>query len=163
LSGQKNSDITATQQTSLLASNFNVLREMGGVVVTWEGKTASGQYIDNIQGRDFLKARITEALQSLKINNRKIPMDGRGIALTEAAIREVFRDAGRNGVIASVIDEADRAKSDLGDFQYKLVMPSSVSEISTNDRANRKLLPIKFNAVVGGGINKFDIAGVMEV
>jgi len=163
LSGQKNSDITATQQTSLLASNFNVLREMGGVVVTWEGKTASGQYIDNIQGRDFLKARITEALQSLKINNRKIPMDGRGIALTEAAIREVFRDAGRNGVIASVIDEADRAKSDLGDFQYKLVMPSSVSEISTNDRANRKLLPIKFNAVVGGGINKFDISGVMEV
>jgi hypothetical protein len=163
LSGQKNSTISGLEQTTILANNFNVLREMGGVVVTWEGKTASGQYIDNIQGRDYLKARLTEALQSLKINNKKIPMDGRGIALTEACMREVFRDAGRNGVIAPVVDSLDRAKSDLGDYQYKLSLPDSISGISTNDRANRKLLPITFTATVGGGINKFEINGIMEV
>lgn len=163
LSGQKNSDVTMSEQSTLLAANFNLLREMGGVIVTWEGKTMSGQYIDNIIGRDYLKARLTEALQSLKINNKKIPMDSRGISMVEASMREVFRDAGRNGVVAPVVVDADRLKSDLGDFQYKLTLPASISEISTNDRANRKLTPISFIAVVGGGINKFEINGTLTV
>lgn len=163
LSGQKNSGVTMSEQSTLLAANFNLLREMGGVIVTWEGKTMSGQYIDNIIGRDYIKARLTEALQSLKINNRKIPMDSRGISMIEASMREVFRDAGRNGVIAPVIVDADRLKSDLGDFQYKLTLPNSIGDIATNDRANRKIAPISFTAVVGGGINKFEINGTLTV
>lgn len=163
LNGQKNSDITMTEQSTLLANNFNVIREMGGVNVTWEGKTKSGQYIDIIMGRDFLKARLIETLQSLKINNSKVPMDSRGIAMVEGAIREVFRDAGRMGVIAPVVTQEDRKKSDLGDYQYKLEMPQSISEISQANRAQRKIAPIKFRMVVGGGINKFEINGTMEV
>ncbi len=161
LSGQKNSDVTMAQQTTLLASHFNLIREMGSVNVFWEGKTASGQYIDNIIGRDYLEARITETLQSLKINSKKIPGDGRGTAMIEASLRSTFRDAGIKGVIAAVTTPAEKLKSDMGDYQYKLVIPEWAN-IPFNDKANRKI-PITFSATVGGGINTIEVNGVMGV
>ncbi|HNO25119.1 MAG TPA: DUF3383 family protein [Leptospiraceae bacterium] len=162
ISGQKNSDVTMSEQSTLLAQNFNLIRDMGGVNVLWEGKMMGGQYADVIIGRDWLEARLIESLQSLKINSKKIPMDGRGIKMIESSIRSVFINAGKAGVIAPVISEADRLKSDLGDYQYKLSMPEAVSDIAQNDRANRLITPITFTAVVGGGINKMTISGTME-
>lgn len=163
LNGQQNSGVTMSEQSTLLAGNFNLIREMGGVPVTWEGKTISGQYIDNINGRDFLKARLTEAFQSLKINSNKLPMDLNGLAMIEAKLREVFRDAGRQGVIAPVVGGNDKDYSDMGDYQYKLSLPEDISAISINDRANRKVSAITFSAKVGGGINKIEINGTLEV
>ncbi|HNI89870.1 MAG TPA: DUF3383 family protein, partial [Leptospiraceae bacterium] len=161
MSGQNNSQVTMSEQSTLLAKNFNLIREMGGVDVFWEGKTASGQYIDVIQGRDYLKARLAEALYSLKINSKKIPAEQRGVDMVEASIREVFREAGRQGVVAGISNATEAAKSDLGDFQYKLTMPVW-AELPFNDRANRKI-PISFTATVGGGINTIQVNGVMGV
>ncbi|UMQ59864.1 DUF3383 family protein [Leptospira interrogans] len=163
LNGQRNSDVTMSEQSQILAKNGNLIREMGGVNVTWEGKTLSGQYIDNIHGRDYLKARLQEAYHSLKINNDKIPMTISGLRMVEAALREVFRDCGRREIIAKVEDADGRSRSDLGDFQYKLSMPETISDIPTNDRANRKVPQIKFSATIGGGINKIEISGTMGV
>lgn len=123
----------------------------------------SGQYIDIINGRDFLKARLQEAYHSLKINNDKISMTTSGLKLIEATLREVFRDCGRRGIIARVDDDDGRSRSDLGDFQYKLKMPEKISDIPTNDRANRKISNINFSATVSGGINKIEISGTMGV
>lgn len=159
LSGQQNSGVSMSEQSTLLASKFNLIREMGGVDVTWEGKTASGQYIDIIQGRDYLKARLIEAWHSLKINSKKIPFTNAGSAMVEAQLREVFRDAGRNGVIA---DGGTADTSDLGDYQYKLSVPT-VEEVSANDKANRIFAPITFSAVVSGSINTIQISGVLTV
>lgn len=163
LNGQRNSGVSMSRQGQILAKNGNLIREMGGVNVTWEGKTGSGQYIDNINGRDLTHARLLEALQFLKINTPKLSFTLTGIRMTEAALREVFRGLGRDGVIAPVESPEDRANSDIGDYQYKLTMPESVSAVSVNDRANRSLPAIKFSCVVGGGINKFSVSGTMRV
>ncbi|WP_078125873.1 DUF3383 family protein [Leptospira alexanderi] len=163
LSGQKNSDVTMAEQAAILQKNGNLIREMGGVNVLWEGKTMSGQYIDVINGRDFLKARLQEAYHFLKINSDKLSMTPAGLKLIEASLREVFRDCGRRGIIAPVEDEDGRSRSDLGDYQYKLSLPGSISDIPTNDRANRKISNIKFSATVSGGINKIEISGTMGV
>ncbi|MDI7195474.1 DUF3383 family protein [Leptospira santarosai] len=163
LGNQKNSGVTMAEQTALLAKKVNLIREMGGVNVFWEGTMMGGQYIDIINGRDLTKARLTESWHSLKINNKKLPMTIGGLRMIEASLREVFRDLGRKGVIAKVEDPDGRNKSDMGDFQYKLFLPESMSEIPTNDRANRKVSPITFTCTVGGGINKLDIRGTMGV
>lgn len=163
LSGQQNSNLTQSEQSSILAANGNVIRELGGVDVTFEGKTMSGQYIDIINGRDYLKARLIEAFQSLKINNDKVPMTQSGLGMLEASLREVFRDCGRRGVIATVSDPEERKFSDMGDYQYILKMPATKKEIPTNDRANRIVSGISFKAIVGGGINKIEINGTMGV
>ncbi|GIM19653.1 hypothetical protein KHM19_21350 [Leptospira borgpetersenii] len=163
LNGQKNSDVTTSEHSQILAKNGNLIREMGGVNVTWEGKTMSGQYIDVVIGRYYLKARLQEAYHSLKINNDRLSMTISGLRLLEAALREVFRDCGRRGVIAKVEDDDGRSRSDFGDYQYKLFMPEKISDIPMNDRANRKVSPIKFTCTVGGGINKIEISGTMGV
>jgi hypothetical protein len=163
LNGISNSGVTMSEQSTLLASNFNLIREMGGVNVSWEGKTMSGQYIDSVISRDYLKARFVEALQSLKINNAKVPFDQRGIAMTDATLRSVFDDAGLNGVIRPVIAEEDRQHSDLGKYQYTLTLPGSVNEISPANRANRVIAPITFVAKLSGSINTFQINGSLEV
>ncbi|MCB1176523.1 MAG: DUF3383 family protein [Leptospiraceae bacterium] len=163
LNGITNSNVTVSEQSTLLAANFNLIREMGGVDVSWEGKTMSGQYIDSIISKDYLKARFIEALQSLKINNKKVPFDNRGIGMTEASMRNVFDDAGLNGVIKPVLVEDDRQYSDLGKYQYVLTLPGSISEISTANRSNRIISPIKFTAKLSGSINTFVINGSLEV
>lgn len=163
LNGISNSDVTMSEQSTLLAANFNLIRKMGGVNVSWEGKTMSGQYIDSVISRDYLKARFIEALQSLKINNKKIPFDQRGIGMTEASLRSVFDEAGLNGVIRTVAVEADRAHSDLGKYQYILTLPESVDAISPANRGNRVISPIVFSAKLAGSINTFVINGSLEV
>jgi hypothetical protein len=163
LNGISNSDVTLSEQSALLAANFNLIREMGGVNVTWEGKLMGGQYIDSVISRDYLEARFTEALQSLKINNKKIPFDQRGIGMTEAALRRVFDEAGVNGVIRPVLAEEDRQYSDLGKYQYVLTLPASVNDISPANRANRVIAPIVFTAKLSGSINTFQINGSLEV
>lgn len=162
LNGQKNSGVTLSEQSTLLANNLNLIREMGGVNVSWEGKTMSGQYIDVIQGRDLLKARLTEGWHSLKINTEKIPFTEQGRSMVESYIREVFRVVGRNGVIAPVETEADNENSDMGDFQYQLSIPE-ISEISTANKAARVFAPITFKAIIAGGINSLEISGTLTV
>ena len=162
LSGQRNSDVTMSEQSTLLAANINLLREMGGKIITWEGKTRSGQYIDIINGRDYLEARLTEAWHFLKINTDKLDMTAQGIGLVDSTLREVFRDCGRRGIIAGVFSEADRGRSDFGDYQYKLIMPA-VDDLPTNDRANRTVSGVKGTARVGGGINYIDVSIAMTV
>ncbi|MBK8397432.1 MAG: DUF3383 family protein [Leptospiraceae bacterium] len=163
LNGISNSDVTMAEQSTLLAGNVNLIREMGGVNVFWEGKTMSGQYIDSVISRDYLKARFIEAIQLLKINNKKLPFDQRGIAMTEASMRAVFDEAGLNGVIRPVLVEADRDFSDLGKYQYILNLPASVSDISPANRANRVIAPITLSAKLSGSINTFVISGTLEV
>ena len=163
LNGITNSGVTMSEQTSLLAANFNLIREMGGVDVFWEGKTMSGQYIDSVVSRDYLTARFIEAIQNLKINNLKVPFDQRGIAMTEASLRSVFDDAGLNEVIRPVISEPDRKHSDIGKYQYKVFMPESVDAISEANRLNRIIAPIELECKLSGSINTFKISGSLAV
>lgn len=163
LNGQKNSDVTMSEQSQILAKHGNLIREMGGVNVFWKGTTMSGQYIDIINGRDYLKARLQEAYHSLKINNNKISMTVNGLKLIEATLREVFRDCGKRGIIARVEDDDGRSRSDLNDYQYRLKMPETISDIPANDRANRKVSNIIFSATISGGINEIEISGAMGV
>jgi hypothetical protein len=162
LNSQKGSEITQSQQSSMLALNFNVIGNQGGVLTTWQGKTAGGQYIDVIMSQDWLLARLTEGWHALKVNTKKIPFTNQGRSMVESYIREVFRTAGRQGIVAPVISEADGAKSDLGDFQYKLEIPE-IEDIAANDKANQVFAPIRFVAVISGSISTISISGVLTV
>jgi len=162
LSGQRNSGVTMSEQSTIFAANGNLLREMGGKVITWEGKTRSGQYIDILNGKDWLEARLIEAWHFLKLNNDKIDMTAGGLGLIDAALREVLRDAGRRGIIAGVFTDEDRTRSDLGDYQYTLSIPS-VDDLPANDRANRTVSGVTGTARVGGGVNYIDVTVEMTV
>src|SRR5579875_93644 len=69
-----------------------------GVPCTSEGLTASGEYIDNVHGEDWIKANTESTLQNILLENDKVSFDSKGIALVSAGLTSVFEQATINGI-----------------------------------------------------------------
>lgn len=82
--------LTDTQTTNLDNRNANYLITLGGVSgIAETGKVSANEWIDVIRDRDFWKARIEEGLQSLLINQPKIPYTDSGINQVRSTFRSV--------------------------------------------------------------------------
>lgn len=149
LAGITVDEITSTQSTNVRNKNGNTYETIGGVSITREGQVASGEFIDIIRGVDWLESRMEERIFSRFVNLPKIPYTNAGIAIIETEIRAQLQEA----VEAGVID---------GEQDIIIVSPK-VSEISVNDRANRILPDITFEAKLAGAIHKATVKGVVTV
>lgn len=161
-SGVTASTFTLTELNAIRTGHAQTMSERSGVVYTDEGITTGGEYIDVIQARDYIEARLGEELFGLQVRSGKIPYDNTGFARIEAVIRSVLNECGNRGIIARAVDDADRLKSDNGVYMYKVTVPAR-SSIPTNDRAARKLTGIKFTLTIAGAVHNIDIDGYIEV
>lgn len=82
--------LSATEKTNLVAKNANFTETVGGIVITRQGTTSSGNWIDEIRDRDFAVARTTESLQNLLINTPKLPYTDPGIAKVENTLAGTY-------------------------------------------------------------------------
>lgn len=155
-------DFTLTEMNAIRAANGQTLAERGGVVYADEGITTGGEYIDTIMARDYVQARMGEALFGLEIRAKKIPFDDTGAAMLEGAIRDVLRQAGQQGIIARAVSEADKLKSDEGEYMYTVTIPQR-SDVPANDRAARKWTGIEFSFTLAGAVHATEIAGTIEI
>ncbi|TGL77331.1 DUF3383 family protein [Leptospira yasudae] len=159
LDGVENSGYTNSQMNSVFADNGNLIVDFGGKQVPYPGISTAKVYADVVENRSWLKARLKENITALFLNSDVVPYTMQGIQMIESKMREVFVQAGVQGIIASVETEADKTRSDLGDYQYKINLPASIDEIPTNDRNNRVLPNITFSCRLRGAINEVDIDG----
>ncbi len=162
LNKQSACQFDTTKLTEIRDNNCQAITEIGGLAVVNEGKTTAGQFIDVIQGKDWIKARLTENLYSLFINNDKIPMDNTGIAQVEGVVRTVLKQAGNNGIIARATTDDDLKKSDDKEFMYIVTVPTR-SDISPTDRANRILNNVEFVYWLAGAVHKAEVRGKITV
>jgi len=153
---------STTQLTQIRNNKGNAVTQRSGVVYVNEGITTGGEYIDVIMSRDYVKARLEEGLFGLLIRNKKIPYDNNGFAMIEAAMREVFIDCGRRGIIAKVATEDDAKYSDEGAYMYTVTIPER-NQIPANDRAERIVSGVEFSFVIAGAAHKVRIEGTIEV
>lgn len=79
--------------------------------------------------------------------------------MIEVKMREIFVQAGVQGIIAPIETDADKTRSDLGDYQYKINLPDIIDEITTDDRNNYVLPNVTFSCRLRGAINEVDIDG----
>ena len=158
LNGQVESGFNTTETDAILTASGNYLGAYGGAVASYNGKTSGGEWIDVIRSRDYIKARMQEALTRLLLLHDKIPYTVQGFGLVASEIRGVLTDAGNKGIIATVDTEEDTARSDNGKYQYIVTVPASLDEIPANDRANRKFA-VTFTFRLGGAIHEIDITG----
>jgi hypothetical protein len=149
LAGITVDSITSIQSTNIRNKNGNTYETIGGVNITREGKVASGEYIDVIRGVDWLESRMEERIYSRFVNLPKIPYTNAGIAIIEAEVRAQLQEA----VEAGVIDGE----------QAIIVTVPKISQISVNDRANRILPAITFEAKLAGAIHKATVRGTVTV
>lgn len=139
---------TDTEQTRLNTKNVNYYLELGGKNITFNGKTAGGEFIDVIRFIDWLQARMQEQVFGDITSLDKLPFTDNGISVIDLGMRAVLERGVAAGGIASSND-------------YTVTVPKS-KDIYANDKAARKMISPncpKFTAVLAGAIHATDIGG----
>lgn len=138
LVGISKTALTASQVTNLKAKNANYFSDYGGIGITQEGKVAAGEWIDIIRDRDWYESRLKTLVYSVLANNLKVPFTDNGIGLIEAQVRKATREAINAGFLAEGTDT--------------YIVPKA-ADVSSVDRAARRLATIKVSARVAGAIH----------
>lgn len=142
-----------TQVKEIEDNNASTYIREGGVNITSKGVSTSGEYIDTIQGQDYLSARITEDVFGVFVRNLKVPFTDGGISMVVAAVEGRLKDGADKGIIAKDSD---------GQPLYTITAPTAAS-VAANDKANRTLPDINWEATIEGAIEKTVIRGVLKL
>ncbi len=142
-------DITPVQLEEIHRNGGIAYVTKAGIDQTSEGKVISGEYIDVMHGKDWVKINIEQQVQRLFATNSKIAYSDAGIAQIEDAVRTVLEVAGQNGIIAT--DEANQ-------YLYT-IKTKKRAEVSASDRATRKYDGLSFSFELEGAIHEAKIKG----
>ncbi len=119
--------------------------------VTTEGKTVGGEYIDIIDGKDYIIYRIQHDSQKILNQSSKVPFNDNGIAQLEAACVGVMKDCYGDGNLIIASDEN-------GKPAYK-VQYGKLSDTSAADRASRHYSLGHFSFSLLGAIHSAEVNG----
>lgn len=149
VSGPTVDSLTPTQSTNALSYDVNIYTSIAGVSVSQYGTVSSGEYIDVVRGRDWLKTRIAEDVFELLASVQKVPFTDGGIALVENALRGVLQEGVNVGLLA-----ADPAPE---------VSVPRAADVSSANKLARLLPDVTFTATLAGAIHKTTIEGTISV
>lgn len=142
-------DFSAADLNAIHADGAIAYVTKAGVAQTSEGIVGSGEYIDVIHSKDWIKINMENEVQTVLQNAPKIPYDNRGIGLLEGAVTNVLQTAFRNGIIAA----------DKDDQPIFSVTALSRDQVSASDRASRVYNGISFSFDLSGAIHQATITG----
>ncbi len=149
LAGVTAAALTSAEENYMDAKNVNYYVEKAGVSIVKNGKMIGGEFIDVVQFRDWLAARMQERIFSRLVNVKKVPFTDPGIAIIEAEVRAQLQEGVRVGGLA-----ADPAPE---------VSVPKAADVSSIDKANRLLPDVSFSATLAGAIHAVEIAGVISL
>lgn len=124
-----------------------------GVLQTSEGFVTDRTYADIQLAKDWLKARMMERISRVLFVNEKIPYDNIGIAQIVDPIRATLQQATNMGIVA---------RGDDGTGLFTVRAPRR-EEIDPNDRANRILPDVHWDAILAGAVHRVRVSGVVRV
>jgi hypothetical protein len=143
------------EASAVEAKNWSTYRKIGGVNVTFESKTPSGEFFDLIIGTLELESALQFACFGEEVTRRKIPFTDHGIAILG------------NRATAVLSDRTEKGPDDpklLTSNPAPLVILPKASDISPSNKAARILdPPIQFSATYAGAIHRVKIAGTIGV
>lgn len=143
----------ATTLLAIHALNGFAYVSKGGQYQTSEGTMLSGEYIDVIHGKDWVKVNMENAITQLFANNDKISFDDVGIPRIEGEARTILEIAGQQGIIA------------LDDAEQPLYTLTALNRAQTNaaDRVERHYKGLSFSLELAGAIHEATVYGEMVV
>lgn len=141
------SNLTQTQITNLKNKSWNYYIPKAGVNIFQNGDMFDGKPIDVQIGKDWLKARLQEAIYFRIINVLKIPMTDAGLLIVENEIRSVLSQAQANNLL-------DRGWT---------VQTPPVASIPANLRAQRAAGVFVIRARLAGAVRFVDIEFFLSV
>jgi hypothetical protein len=152
LAGISSDRLTDTRLSNALAKNANVYSDYGGGSITVEGKDAAGEFIDVIRGRDWQQADMQVELYNAVVaatqTTGKLPFTDQGIGTLEGCIRASLQ----RGV----------KRKFLAEGSVNVTVPK-VDDISTADRAARKVTGIAWSAKLASAVHQGVVSGVVTI
>ena len=158
LTDTQRQNVLGTEETPISGKNGNVYTRVAGANIFQSGQVVSGEWIDTIIGRDWLKARMTEriygTLIQAKARAQKVPYSQKGFDTIGNDVSAALQTALDTNFLLfdNELDEA------LG---YLVVVPR-FADVSTADKAAR-IIRISFAATVAGAIHAVRIIGTISV
>ncbi len=150
------SNLTATQKQTITNKGGNTFEfYQTQIALTAPGKVASGEWIDVIRFRDWLKDTIQTNMAQMMINRDKVPYTDAGIQLCVNNLRKSLQEGQNVGGIAP--DELDANNNTVPGFV--ITYPRSV-EVAPNIKASR-VLELGFVARIAGAIHMVQINGAL--
>lgn len=154
LAGIEAEPFTGTEMKALDEAGLNYYVPCAGKDITLTGKTVSGEWIDVIRFRDWLKNDMQTRIYNLLIVNPKVPFTSGGIALVENQMRASLMQGQRQGGIAPT-EFAEDGTEIPG---YTVTVPITAN-LTDADKAARKLKGCKFTARLAGAIHLVEVEG----
>lgn len=157
----KNLVLTGIVPEALTASEVKAIHDAGAIcilkkagdVVTSEGITTDGEYIDIVDSKDYIVSNIVYQGQKLLNSSNKLSFDNIGISQLENVVTSVLADAYANGIIATNEDGTPAYSTNF----------ASRSETPAGDRATRTYNGGNFTFDLAGAIHNATINGTIEV
>lgn len=157
----KNLVLTGIAPEKLNAATVEAIHDAGGLciikkagdVVTSEGMTTSGEYIDIVDSKDFIISNIIYQGQKLLNDNAKIAFDNVGISQLESVVTNVLAEAYGQGIIATNED---------GTPAYSTTFATR-ADTSESDRAARTYNGGNFTFNLAGAIHNATINGTLVI
>lgn len=146
-------DKTDAEVTTMHNAGCITLLKKAGEIVTSEGITLGGEYIDVIDSQDWIIKDMEYGIQKTLIQLPKVPYDNTGIAILESQCATTLKRAFGMGIIA-VNDEGLPAYAT--NFKKR-------SEVDAGDRTVRKYLGGSFTFDLAGAIHNVTINGTIVV
>lgn len=149
-------NFSKTTQNTVFAKGGNTFeRYSDQFALTNPGKTVSGEWIDIIRFRDWLKDYISTSMVQLMVNRDKIPYTDGGIQLLAANLKASLRQGQTVGGIAP--DETGAGNEKLPGFN---ITAPRAFEVDDATKASR-IVYLKFNARIAGAIHVANIRGAL--
>lgn len=142
--------LTSGERTAIEGKRWSWYSTVGGVNITFEGKTPAGEYADIIHQVDFVTARAKEAIFGTLVNNDKVAQTDAGIDLFRAALYGVLKLC--SGAEYPIFDPTTIVVDEL-----------KIADTETADRVNRTLRGLKFEGRLQGAFHKVVVKGRVYV
>jgi hypothetical protein len=139
-------EVSGAQFANAMAKNASVYCSVADVPMTFEGKVASGEYIDVIHGCDWLIARIQNKIFTVLSQHDKIPFTDTGIQQIVAQLRAALDEGVKYEILAS----------------YDIQAPNA-EDVAIDQKGKRNLPDINFTAPLAGAIHSTEINGTITL
>jgi hypothetical protein len=154
LSGVTPDNLTNTDRNTIINKGGNTFEfYQFQIALTGPGKTAAGEWIDIIRGRDWLKDLIQTNMVQMVINRAKVPYTDGGIQLCVNNLRKSLEQGQRVGFIAP--DEVDSNGKTVPGFVITAPLSQSIDPLVKASR----VLTLEFTARIAGAIHVINING----
>ncbi|MDD5034854.1 MAG: DUF3383 family protein [Methylococcaceae bacterium] len=148
LAGLTTPTLDPTEIVNMRAKNCNFYSTIGGIDMTEEGYSGSGEFLDTTTNVDYLRARMQENVFFVIANAGKIPYTDEGVAMIETPIWQTLKECARKTILT---------ESSL------TVTAPLVADISPTDRGNRLLPDVVFTGTLQGAVHSVDISGTVSI